>query len=123
MPAGHPEGRFRLGRKMDAALLQGDGGGGLEGRPEDQGHAVGNAAEDTAGVIGGGDDFAIPKRKGIVILAAGEGRRGKAFAELHALDGGDAEDQGGETVFHAAEDRVSQAGGQSLRHGLRPGRR
>ena len=132
MPPRHGEGNDLPGVEIHALLGSRDGGGGLHRRPESQGHAIGDAAQDAAAVIALSNDSPVFYGKGIIILAAPEPGRGEAGAELDALHRRDAEDGGGDPVLHPIEHGVAQPGRQAQdgalndaaeRIPLRPGRR
>jgi len=58
------------------------------------------------------DDAAVLHTEGVVVFASAQARSAKACAELHALDGGDAEQRRGKAVFDAVEHRVAETGWQ-----------
>ena len=68
-------------------------GNGLHGRRDHQGHARGHAALKAAGVVGRSRElgFRPIEQNGVVHLRTGLASRLEAHAELHAFDGGDAE--------------------------------
>ena len=99
------------GGQADSPLGTGDGGRGLDGRPQDDGHPVGDAPQDAAGVVGLRHHPAVLLRKGVVVLGAVGPGGSKAIPELHALHGGDAEERRRQPVLHPAEHRISQPGG------------
>ena len=103
---------FHFG-EADALLGLRNGRGGLKSCPENQGHAVRNAAQNAAAVVGGGDDFSIFHPEGVVALAAHHFRHTEARAELHALDGWDAVEHLGQLSLHAAEHGGAYARGQA----------
>ena len=99
--------RFRI----DRDLLAGDRGRGLQGGPEDDGHAGAQATQDAAGIVCAGAHSSILDAVGVVILRAAAVRACKAAAELDALHSGDAEDRPGDAVFHSVEHGPAEAGG------------
>ena len=106
--------RLLAGAEIHALLGQGDGGGGTDGGLKGDGHAVGDAAVDAAGVVGLGDHLAVPHLEGVVGLAAPHEGEGHPGAEVHPLDGGDGEEVLGEDALHvAAEVGGPQPGGQA----------
>ena len=94
----------------DGFLTAHDGGGGLEGDPENDGFPIGNATLHAAGTVGRGANPAIDHAEGVVVLAAGEQRAREARADLEALGGGNREHRLGEVGFELVEDRLAEAG-------------
>ena len=64
-------------------------------------------------MVGSRDDAGSLHAERIVGPAARQPRKAEAQAELHTLDGGNAEQQRGQRAFHAAEKRLAQARGQA----------
>ena len=97
-----------------AVLRPGDGGGGLEGRPEHQGQAGGDAPQHAPRPVGGGGHPAALHAVGIVVLRAPEAGGAEAGPELHPLDGGDSKQGGGQAAVRPAEHPAPQSGGHAL---------
>ena len=110
MPALDAQCRVLHGAEIDSPLLARDGGRRLEGGAEHERHAVRNSPEDAAAVIGLGDDAAIVHAEGVVGLAAAHGAQREARAEFQALDGRDAENDGGNAVLHSVKYGIAQSG-------------
>lgn len=132
--AGHDAGVVAaLGRERALAggvvagggLVLGDGGGGLEGDAEEDGHAVGDAALDAAGVVGAGLELGARDaelgglgladgrghEEGVVVDGALHGGAAEAGADLEGLDGGDAEHGVAEGGLELVEAGLAEAGG------------
>lgn len=105
-----------------------DCGGGFEGDAEVDRGAVGNAALDTAGVVGScceafGGGFAggtggrgragldLRSDKGVIMNGAGDFAAAEARADFEALSSGDAEHGVGELSLELIEARLAQADG------------
>ena len=82
----------------------------LERHPEGERHAVGNAAQYPAGVVGLGDYAPVLRAESVVVLAAFELCGAKPSAEFDPFDRGNAEYCGGDPVFHSSEHRIAQSG-------------
>ena len=107
-------------------LVLGDGRGGFEGDAEEDGHAVGDAALDAAGVVGaclepgareaelgrllGGDG--LGHVEGVVVDGALHGGAREAGADLEALDGGDAHHGVAEEGLELVEAGLAEARGR-----------
>lgn len=105
-------------------LVLADGGGGLEGQLEEDGHAVGDAALDAARVVrlglqarardarllGGGVE-GRGRDEGVVVLAAVHLGAVEAGADLEALDGGDGEHGVGEEGLELVKGRLAEPRG------------
>ena len=95
-------------------------GGGLHRGAHHQRHAVGDAAVHAAVVVGGGYHPAVLYGHRIVGHAAPQPGHAEARAELHALHGGNAEQQVGQLAFHAVEEGLArarrQAGDRRFQH-------
>ena len=81
-------------------------------------HTGSNSPQDTARMVGYSFHSAVFYAVRVVVLAAPHFSGSKAFAELHAFDGGDSKNQGREHVFHAAKHGGPQAGGNPYRRAL-----
>ena len=87
----------------------GDGGRGPQRHAEQHRHAVGDAAVDAAGVIGGRTDLPVLEADGIVGLAAVHGGKSEPRAEGHRLHRRDRKQVLGYDPLHvAAEIRASK---------------
>jgi hypothetical protein len=93
----------------DGFLRGHDGGGGLEGDAEEDVFAVGNAALDAAGAVGGGADLAVLHAEGS-LCSRPVSSVPETGADLEALGGGDGEHGLGEVGFQLVEDRLAEAG-------------
>ena len=86
-------------RERDRFLRSADGRRRLDADAQRERHTGGDAAEDAAGTVRLRDDAAVLHAEGVVVFASAQARSAEACAELHALDGGDAEQRrGGEAV-------------------------
>ena len=99
--------------QADALLGPGDGRRGLDGGPENHGHSIGNAAKNTARVVGHRADLPIVNGKGIVALAAAQIGGFTANAKFHGFHGRHAVNDLGNPAFHTAEHRLPQSGRHS----------
>ncbi len=88
MAAARGEGGI-IALRVDGLLGLEDGGGGFEGDAEEDFHAVGDAALDTARVVGCGADVAVFVGERVIMLGAVEGGGGEAGTDLEAFGGGD----------------------------------
>lgn len=90
---------------------------GLEGDAEVDGGAVGDAALDTAGVVGLGDETSIGGGdEGVVVDGTGHLAAAEARANLEALGGGDAQHRVGQLRLQLVEARLAQADGHVADH-------
>ena len=110
----HQFGVFTPG-KGNGILLLGDGRRGLHRCPEDQGHAGGDAAQDTTVAVGFAPDGFALHDPGIIVGAAPQLRGLEAQAEFDAPDSRDSEHHLGNAVFHAAEHGIAPAHRQAHR--------
>ena len=101
------------GGQADRPLGLGDGRCGLHGRPQDDGHSAGDAPQNAARVVGLCLHPAVLHHKGVVVFGPPGPGGGEAVPKLHALHGGNAEEGGGQPVFHAAEHGLPQSGGKA----------
>ena len=108
--AGH--GGVLLCLQINGLLFLRDRRRGLDRRAENQRHAVGDTAQDSAAVVGGRDDLAVPIAEGVVCLRSAHGAEVKAGTELDALDRRHAEHRLGDHAFHAVKHRLADADGQ-----------
>ena len=118
VPSRDPQLGLPAGGEVQGALGGGDGGGGLDGCAEDQGHAVGQAAVDPAVVVRFRHDPSFIHPEGVVGLGAPQLRQGETVSELHALDGGNGEEGVGQQSFHGVEPGSAESGGQTEDGGL-----
>ena len=105
--------RILSGGQADRPLGLGDGRCGLHGRPQDDGHSAGDAPQNAARVVGLCLHPAVLHHKGVVVFGPPGPGGGEAVPKLHALHGGNAEEGGGQPVFHAAEHGLPQSGGKA----------
>ena len=112
--AGDGERRLRHRVEIDALLLLRDRGRWLEGGAQNERHAVADPAEDAAAAVRLGDDAAVHDPKSVVVLAAAQTRGAEAESELHALDGGDGEEQRGDAAFQSVKKRTAQTAREKL---------
>ena len=95
---------------IDGILFAHDGGDGFEGDAEVEGGAIGDAALDTAGTVGGCGDLAILGTERIVMLRAGHQDAVEPGAEIKSFGGRQAEHGLGEVGLEAVEDRFAPTG-------------
>lgn len=108
-----------------SGLVLANGRGGLEGNAEEDGHAVGDAALDAAGVVGlgdearagdaqlafgGGHELLGGRGEGVVVLGAVHLGAQEAGADLEALDGGDGHHGVAQGGLELVKGRLAQAG-------------
>ncbi|MFM1941774.1 MAG: hypothetical protein RI897_756 [Verrucomicrobiota bacterium] len=96
---------------IDGGLLVHDRGDGLERDAEVDGFAIGDAALDSAGAVGGGADSAALIAEGVIVFEAGEFDAIEAGADFEAAGGGQAEHGFGEVGFESVENGFTPARG------------
>ena len=90
-------------------LTSGDGGGRLDGNPDDYRHTGADAAEHPTSVVGPGNDFSILDVIKVVIFGTFHARDGKAGTELHSLDRRNGEQGFSQLTIKIIEDRLAQS--------------
>ena len=106
------------GADVERVLRHADGRGRLDARADDERHAARDAAENAAGVVGGGADLTIRNNVIVVILAPPQTCGGKARAEFHALAGGNGKHQMGKLTLDTVKPRFAHTGGQTRYNGF-----
>ena len=94
----------------DGLLRAHDGGGGLKGDAEEDIFAVGDAALDTAGMVGRGAHPAVLHPERIIVLATGELGTRKARTDFKPLGRWQREHRLGQIGFQFVKNRFAQAG-------------
>ena len=97
----------------EGVLGEADGGDGLEGDAEVDVLAVGDAALDAAGAVGGSAYLPVAQDERVIVRAAAHGGGGKAGAVFEAFGGVDAHHGVGEARLEAVEDGFAEPGGQA----------
>ena len=103
---------------VDRILFLEDGGGRLDDTLEADRHSVGDAAVDTAVVVGHRSDLSVLHAEGIVDLRAVIGGKVKAQSKLYPFDGRYAEQQVAQYALDGIEERFADAGRESDHSGL-----
>ena len=107
---------------IDGAARRQDRRGRLDRKTAHDRLAGRNAAQDAARMVRQKDRLAVVAHAHFIgILFAAERRRGKAGADLDALDGVDAHERRGEIAVELAIDRRAEAGGHAFGHDLDDG--